>query len=161
MIVAATFHEALSRLAHIAPAGYAIALHIGYAAPRFLFQTYPPGWRETYTREGLMMKDPTVRWGLSNTGWTKWSALESEDEHGVFASAAHYGIHHGVTYATDLGGSRSIASFARGDRDFSAAELTQIGTETERLHDITDADGKLTPEMHASLHRLSVEITQA
>ncbi len=60
--------QLLGELDDLCPSGYAIALHIRYTTPAFLFQTYPKEWMEYYSQNGLVLHDPTVRWGLANTG---------------------------------------------------------------------------------------------
>ena len=50
----------LAELKEIAPAGFAIALHVGFNSPKFLFQTYPSKWLKEYSENGLVMNDPNT-----------------------------------------------------------------------------------------------------
>ena len=109
---------AISRLDVLCPAGYAMALHIRYTTPKFLFQTYSSQWREEYSKKGLVLQDPTVRWGFENSGTINWRDLKESDEAGVLEQAKAYGIEHGFTLSLDRNNSKSITSFARGDREF-------------------------------------------
>ena len=71
--------KVLERLDSACPSGFAIALHIKFSSPRYLFQAYPAEWIAYYTANGLVMRDPTVHWGFENTGHIRWSALEVAD----------------------------------------------------------------------------------
>lgn len=115
----------LSDLTHLAPTGYAAALHINFTTPDFLFQTYPADWLAIYSQQGLVMKDPTVLWGFENLGTVRWSDLADIDPAGVMRAATKFGMNYGVTVAVEQGGTRSIASLSRGDREFSGDELAQ------------------------------------
>ncbi len=75
----------VERLTALAPSGYAIALHVRFTTPTFLFQTYPREWIEVYTQRGYVMSDPTVMWGFSNTGRVRWSDLADQDSAGMLA----------------------------------------------------------------------------
>lgn len=115
-----------------APAGYAIALHIEFNAPKLLFQTYPVAWINKYEDNGFVMHDPTVQWGFSNSGIKSWGDLEHLDTKNVLLQARGFGLEYGFTFATDAVNKHTIASFARGDRNFSDAEITEI-TEIVRV----------------------------
>ena len=112
----------LGDLMDTATAGFALAFHVRFTTPSFLFQTYPKDWLDYYSQNGLVMSDPTVAWGFENTGAIGWSDLTASDSAGVLAKAAEFGLKHGATCATGSDESRSIGSFARADRDFTDAE---------------------------------------
>ncbi len=149
----------LSELSASCPAGYAIALHIRYSAPRFLFQTYASDWKETYSANGFVLKDPTVQWGFANTGTIRWDALRAEDAAGVLSLAAEYGLKHGFTVAVARGETRSIASFARRDGDFSDAEIAQVAETVRQLHDYTAGLDRISAAERDTLRKLSVAFT--
>ena len=88
--------DRLGRLNQLATSGFALPLHFRYQTPTYLFQTYPAAWTEVYSRAGLMLRDPVVRWGLANVGVTTWAELERDDPGGVMALARTYGLVHGV-----------------------------------------------------------------
>ncbi len=76
---------AIARLDALCPAGYAMALHISYTTPKFLFQAYDSDWMEQYSKQGLVLKDPTVKWGFENTGTINWRDLKDLDEAGYLS----------------------------------------------------------------------------
>ena len=149
----------LEAIGETSPAGFAIALHVKFTAPRYLFQSYEKEWMETYSREGLVLRDPTVRWGFENTGSVKWSDLKPLDEGGVLDLAAEHGLKFGVTVALVKENSRSIASFSRPDREYTDQEIEQLSAALEKLHDETIATESLTPADHEAFKRMSVMLT--
>jgi len=153
--------SALSELEGLCPAGYATALHINFATPKFLFQTYARDWMSQYSKLGLVMKDPTVRWGFENTGHVLWDVLKEQDVDGVLDMAASFGIKFGFTCATIAGGTRSICSFARDDRDFSEQEMAAIIKIAERLHDLTLDMNSFSSDAMERLKKMSIEFTHS
>lgn len=143
-----------------APAGFAIGLHLTYTTPRYMFQSYPSAWQQLYARNGYVMRDPTVHWGLANEGWIGWSDLTDSDPDGILEQAAAHGMAHGVTVAVAARGSRSIASFARADRAFTAAEAEGLRLHVADLHDLTVSIHALPAALHDLLRRLSIIVTQ-
>ena len=141
------------------PSGYAIALHIRYTTPAFLFQTYPKEWMEYYSQNGLVLHDPTVRWGLANTGTEYWYALRDDDATGVFDKAADFGLRYGFVRALMHDKSRTVASFARGDRDYSADEVERISEILDLLDQKTANPDSLPVDEHAELKQLSINLT--
>lgn len=142
------------------PAGCAIGLHIRFTTPRYMFQSYPKRWMDEYVGSGLLVQDPTVRWGMSNVGCVRWCDLEGIDCHGVLERARRFGIMNGVTIAVVIDGSRSIASFARSDRDYETAEIVELNSIFEDLHQVTARIDALTDEDRLALKKLSVRLTQ-
>ncbi len=153
--VAALLHELDAR----SPAGCAIGLHIRFTAPRYMFQSYPKRWMEQYAGLGLLVNDPTVHWGMNNVGWTRWRDLEGIDAHGVLDRARDFGLMNGVTIAILCDGSRSIASFARSDRDYDVSEIAELELVFSALHRATAALDDLTDDDRLALRDLSVRLT--
>jgi LuxR family transcriptional regulator, quorum-sensing system regulator SdiA len=153
--VAALLHDLDQR----SPAGCAIALHIRFSAPSYLFQSYPKRWMEQYSGSGLVMHDPTVHWGMSNVGWVRWRDLKAIDSRGVLERAKDFGIMNGVTIALLLGHSRSIASFARSDRDYECPEIAELTQVFEALHRATSGLEPLTDDDRLALRDLSIRLT--
>ncbi len=149
----------LRQIGAASPAGFAIALHVGFTAPKYLFQAYPRDWIARYSELGLVLKDPTVHWGFANTGSCRWSDLEGNDPAGVMAMAREHGLHYGVTLALLEDGSRSVASFARSDREFDTGEIAAISGLFDQLHAETRQTDRLTAEDHAQLRRMSILLT--
>jgi LuxR family transcriptional regulator, quorum-sensing system regulator SdiA len=134
----------LHQLALMAPAGYFVGLHIRFTAPLFTFQTYNQDWLDNYTEKGYVLRDPMVAWGFSATGSIRWSDPGLPDPFGLFKEAAHYGLNHGVTVACGPVKSRSIASFARKDREFEDDEIAAFVRIVQRLHSVTEPPEELT-----------------
>lgn len=153
----------LDKLRQNHPSGFAIALHVTYSAPKYLFQAYDRNWIETYTKEGLVLTDPTVKWGFSNTGTIRWGDLvDPADAAGMemmFRAAAH-GLVHGFTVAHVEGGTRTIASFTRSDREVSEDEIDVGRMAVERLHALTSEKDGLSESLHESLKALSISLTR-
>lgn len=134
----------LRALGRMAPKGYFVGLHIRFTSPLMTFQTYDQRWLDYYTENGFALRDPAIAWGFSTTGHIRWSDAALPDPFGIFPEAARYGLRYGATIACGPIKSRSIASFARDDRDFVDSELDEIGDIVRRLHDITEPPDHLT-----------------
>lgn len=134
----------LKNLARLATAGYFIGLHIRFTSPLFTFQTYDQRWIDHYTENGYVLRDPMTAWGFSRTGWIRWSDPALLDPFGLFKDAARYGLHYGVTVACGPIKSRTIASFARSDREFRDEEIEKIERAVLRLHDLSEPPEALT-----------------
>lgn len=119
------------------PSGHAIALHVRFTSPTYLFQTYDPTWVNIYTTEGYLINDPTVHWGFANTGTTRWSDIDLPDPNRIMEKSAEYGIKYGACIACEIDGSRSIASFARADREYQDDEIAEIEQLLIELHNET------------------------
>ncbi len=155
-----------SRIAHLlgdlqilAQSGYAIALHVRFTTPTYLFQTYPEEWSDHYSTAGLVMQDPTVAWAFENVGVIRWRDLASADTAGVLADAARHGLVYGFTLSQDRNGSRSLSSFSRADRDFTDAEIAGIVAIADELHDLTTGAETVPAETREELRRMSVRFT--
>ncbi len=155
-----TISTILSQFRQDHPDGFAIALHIKFTAPRYLFQAYDSEWIETYSREGLVLRDPTVRWGFANTGTIRWSVLAETDSAGVLARAAQHGLRYGATLALDSDGSRSVASFANAERELTDPEIATLARRLDELHRLTRGIETLTPRFHETLKQLSIFLTR-
>lgn len=149
--------ETLGAFKDRAESGYALGLHINFTTPAYFFQSYPRAWLDHYSRAGLLMNDPTVRWCFGNTGVKRWS--EIEDPQGVLAQAADYGMKFGFVYATDADESHSMAGFARPDRDYSDAEIAELVALFDTLHHATRDQASLPAETVAQLKKMSIMVT--
>ena len=121
----------------IATAGYYVALRIGFAYPVEERNELPPAWIEYYTRNGLMVRDPVVKWAYDNTGSARWSDMAAADSFGVLAKAKKFGLKYGAVVSCLLEnpiGQRSFGTFARRDREFSDDEIALFGFHLKRLH---------------------------
>lgn len=149
----------LGDLKETATGGFALAFHVRFTTPNFLFQTYPKDWLDYYSQNGLVMSDPTVAWGFENTGAIAWTDLKATDTAGVLAKAAEFGLTFGATCATQSNDSRSIGSFSRADRDFTSTEREMFMERLEMLHRATADMKTLSPETAAALRTMSVQFT--
>ncbi len=134
----------LARLGAVAPAGYALGLHIRFASALFLFRTYPPEWIETYTQKGYMLCDPMVSWGFSEEGTRRWSEITIPDPHDIWGQAAVHGLVYGVAISHGSLSSRSIGGFSRSDREFTDTEIDEITNVVHLLHVETTPPDSLT-----------------
>ncbi len=133
--------------ASIAPAGYYVALRLGFAFPLDERNEFPAGWVSYYTRNGLMLRDPAVHWAYENTGSIKWSALGKRDAHKVLANARNYGLNFGVVVSYAAASPReqkSYGSFARSDRDFTPDEISLLTLLLRQMHDQATPPSNLT-----------------
>jgi LuxR family transcriptional regulator len=142
-----------------APTGYAAALHINFTTPDFLFQTYPADWLAIYSQKGFVMQDPKVLWGFENLGTVRWSDLTRNDHAGVMKEATKFGMKYGLTVAVEQGGSRSIASLSRKDREFTDVELALATEMISNLHNLTAQARTLTSETREILRQQSIQFT--
>ncbi len=130
-------HMTPEDLVTVSPAGYYIALRIGFAFPMEEINALPQQWIDHYTRNRLMLFDPVMRWAHSNTGTIAWSALRHDDPQGVLGMAAAFGMRFGLTVAVfddNADGQRSFGSFSRLDREFSDLETRLLQTYLTRRH---------------------------
>lgn len=147
----------LTRLRDASPAGFAIALHIRFTSPRYLFQSYEKDWLDTYSREGMVLHDPVVRWGFEHEGTIRWSALQ--DPAGIMQRSRNYGMNYGSVIAMTRSGTRSMGGFSRSDREMTDAEIVAIRDDLTALHDLTARVETLAPSVHATLRTMSIFLT--
>lgn len=149
----------LRHLLVLAPAGYAVGLRVSFIMPALQFQTYPAEWISIYSRDGLVMKDPTVAWGLTQTGFCRWSDLQDQDPHDVFRRARPFGLNYGVTCSHDDGTARSLAGFAHPSREFTQTECETLLACLVELHTLTLGIDDLSPETRATLAAIRVDFS--
>lgn len=141
------------------PAGFAIALHIRFTRPTYLFQTYSKRWMEHYSAAGMVVDDPVVRWGLQNIGRVRWTELEAIDGMGVIEQGKDFGLMNGVAISVVRMASRSIGGFARADRDYDEHEMAQLEDALTELHDVTADLLELSAGDRQALTELSIRLT--
>lgn len=134
----------LIELGKIAPAGYALGLHIRFASALFMYRTYPQEWTDIYTQKGYMLCDPLVSWGFSEVGVCRWSELGIPDPHNVLGQAADFNLNFGAAVSYGPLSSRSIGGIARSDREFRNDELAEVVNIIKRLHIETEPPESLT-----------------
>lgn len=141
----------LRELSALAPGGYTVGLHIRFASPLYFKSTYPTAWQEAYSANNYALRDPLVFWGISSTGVTRWSDISLPDPFGVLAEARSHGLTYGAVASTGRITSRTIVGIARGDREFSDAEMADAESLAQGLHDMAEAPEQLTPQMIEAL----------
>lgn len=145
----------LEELGRLAPAGYFIGLHIRFTSPLMIYQTYDQRWVEHYTAKAYVLRDPATIWGMANTGVIRWSNPDFADPHRILPEAAGFGLRYGLTVACGAASSRSIAGFARPDREFDAQEVRMVQTCFERMHDRFALPASLTQAQLEALRCLA------
>lgn len=144
MFEKSAFDRELKTLDALSPAGYFIGLHIRFTSPLMSFQTYNQTWTDHYTNNGYVLRDPMTAWGFCTTGSTRWSNKKIPDPFGIFKEAGEFGLRFGVTISCGPISSRTIASVARADREFTDAEIEELEALVIRLHDMTEPPHRLT-----------------
>ena len=131
----------------ISPAGFYVALRVGFSFPEEELNELPENWVEFYTTHGLVVHDPAMKWVYGNVGVVRFSDISLPDPHQVRARAAGFGLSHGaaisVMTATDRG-RRSYGFFFRGDRDFEEGDLQDLRQIVMQLHSGVDDEPSLT-----------------
>ncbi|WP_226779153.1 helix-turn-helix transcriptional regulator [Oceaniglobus trochenteri] len=131
----------------LATSGYHLALRVGFAFPEYERNTLPPEWIDKYTKEGLMIFDPVIRWIYDNSGHTRWSAISLSDDRKVLETAGTFGLRYGAVVSVmpeESPGLRSFGSFARPDREFEEDELEFLSGALTELHHALEPARALT-----------------
>lgn len=149
----------LTRLKRQSPCGFATAFQVVFTTPKYLFQTYDEEWANYYSKMGVVMKDPAVRWGLANDGIASWPELQKLDDHGIFNKAAEFGLNYWTAMATFDSGSKSLGAFSRSDRNFTGDECEQLFADFQDLHRLTLQGPEAEPEFGEVLLDLSIKHT--
>ena len=121
----------------LAPAGYYVALRVGFILPSNERNTMPQAWIDHYTRRGYLVHDPVIRWVYSNSGVMRWSAIRLPDPRNVMRVAAEYGMRFGAAVSCPpIGdnGQRSFGTFARSDREYTDPELSLLKERFFQMH---------------------------
>lgn len=140
----------------LATAGYHLALRVGFAFPEYQRNSMPQEWIEIYTRDGLMIFDPVIRWIYENTGHSRWSAISLEDNRQVLPAASTFGMRYGAAISVmpdSSTGLRSFGSFARPDREYEDHELEFLSSAVTELHEALSPTRALT---HAEIEVLEM-----
>jgi LuxR family transcriptional regulator, quorum-sensing system regulator SdiA len=145
--------------ASLAPAGHYAALRLGFFSPEEELNAFDPRWVNHYTVHGLALHDPLMRWIYSGSGARRWSELTVPDPMGVLGAYAAFGMRYGAVIcvtADEERPRRTFGYFARPDREFSAAELSELEAtlRAAHFHD-SEADQPLTRAQTDALRLLS------
>ena len=137
----------LSALSELAPAGFYVALRIGFHYPMEEKNKFPAEWIAHYTSRGLMLADPVMHWVYQNSGVKRWSDLNGNDPRNVMGQAADFGMHFGSVCCvidTSESAQRSFGSFARADREFTNGEVDSLLGIVESMHALMVPPSNLT-----------------
>ena len=93
-------------------------------------------------------------WGISDG-----TDLEAIDGKGVMERAKDFGLMNGVAISVLLSKSRSIAGFARADREYDETEMTELEAGLARLHRTTIGLSQLSESDQRALTELSIKLT--
>ena len=136
-----------SELMQIAPAGFYVALRVGFSFPEEELNSLPETWVEFYTAHGLVVHDPAMKWVYSNTGVARIEEIPEPDQHRIRAHAEIFGLTHGAAVSV-LGpndrGRRSYGLFYREDQAFPDEDLARLDRIMQRLHKGTEEGPALT-----------------
>jgi LuxR family transcriptional regulator, quorum-sensing system regulator SdiA len=138
-------NDLLGELQANSPGGYAVGLHIRFAAPLITAHTYPEEWLRIYTSRAYALRDPLIFWGLSCEGTTRWSEIELPDPFDIFGQAR------GVRAELRMRRSLRAADLAhdrrggpRRSRVLEDAEIARIQAIVWKMHEIAEPPEELT-----------------
>jgi LuxR family transcriptional regulator len=132
----------------LAPAGFYIAIRVGFAFPMAEHNHLPPDWVREYTVSGLIVHDPAISWVYKNCGATRLGCLADGDTQGVLALARNYGLNFGAAVScVDRcdAGQRTFGFFFRSDRDYTSSELDELNGLVVATHKAHVRPRNLTP----------------
>lgn len=133
--------------ASLAPAGFYIAIRIGFAFPMVEHNRLPVAWVREYTASGLIVHDPAMSWVYKNCGVSRWSELDEDDTQGVLELAKNHGLLFGaVASCVDEGDAsqRTFGFFCRSDREYSGGELERLNASLIAAHKAYERPRNLT-----------------
>ena len=136
-----------NQIDQISPAGFYVAIRVGFSFPEEEMNELPDNWVEFYTTHGLVVHDPAMKWVYANTGAARFSEITLPDPHLVRERAAVFGLNHGAVISVMSAGDRgrrSYGLFFRDDREFEDGDLRRLQTIMTQLHNGTDAEVTLT-----------------
>lgn len=142
-------------MSRLSPSGYSIALHIRNGTPHLQYKSYDPDWVQTYVEQGYLLADPVSFWGFGDGTFIRWSDITLPDPHKILQQAKEYGLNYGVAIALGPISSRTIAGFARSDREFTDDEIVELQILMEQLHSIATPPKTLTPPQQAALQHVA------
>jgi LuxR family transcriptional regulator len=137
----ADIDQFLTELDALSPKGYFIGLHIRFASPLIMFQTYDSAWIDIYTERGYALRDPMIMWGFTADGAIRWSDNPVPDTFGIMAEARDFGLKYGMAVSCGPLNSRTIAGCARDDREYSDVEIEMVAKIVQQLHTASEPPG--------------------
>lgn len=150
-----TIETRLRALGRMAPRGCCIQMHFRGTVPVLRYGSFDPRWCGHYRDAGYPLRDPLIAWGFAQAGMIRWSDPALPDPYDMLPEAARFGLRYGVTLSCGTLRSRSIASFARADREFSDPEVEALELRLERMHEATAEAASLTDAQREALRCLA------
>ncbi|TMV71927.1 LuxR family transcriptional regulator [Thioclava sp. BHET1] len=153
--------EYQATFSRIAPAGYYIALRLGFYAPEEEVNTFPKAWVEHYTAAGLALFDPFLQWCHANSGARRWGEIDLPDPVQVIPAYKEFGLAYGAVVSvqgTPQRPRRSFGVFARFEREFHSSELEELQDILIDLHQ--GAQQSLTEAQREVLRMVSSGLRQ-
>ncbi|SEQ36887.1 LuxR family transcriptional regulator [Loktanella sp. DSM 29012] len=144
MTVQSEIERHTRELVKMAPSGLFYALHFRFALPLMHYHSYPRDWTDRYTERAYALRDPVILWGFGNSGTARWSDIQLPDPENIIGQAREFGMNYGFVVATGSIKSRTIASAARADREFTQSEITQFAKTIETMHRLVEPPGSLS-----------------
>ncbi len=117
---------------------FAIGVRIRYNNPTLIFQTYPERWLKYYDAEALLLQDPTVIWGMTNTGLVDWEDLKAGDTAGVFEKSKPFGLRYGIAVSVGDPSQRTLGFVSSATSAFDDGQKKWALEQINTLHDMTD-----------------------
>ncbi|MFM2388513.1 MAG: hypothetical protein RLZZ437_68 [Pseudomonadota bacterium] len=142
----------------MSPAGFYLALRVGFTFPEDELNRLPDAWVEYYTRHGLVVHDPLMKWVYANQGAARWTDLDIPDPQDVRLAAQVHGLGYGAVSSAVTAserGKRSYGLFFRSDRDFNDGELANLRILLETLHSGAKLERNLTANEIEALQLLA------
>ncbi len=125
------------QIVHLSPAGFYVALRVGFSFPEEQLNELPENWVEFYTTRGLVVHDPVMKWVYGNLGASRMSDITLPDPHQIRAKAIAFGLNYGAVISVMTPadrGRRSYGLFFRDDRDFVDPDLSVLHGIVKQLH---------------------------
>ncbi|KEO54950.1 helix-turn-helix transcriptional regulator [Thioclava pacifica] len=130
--------ECKTLFSELAPAGFYVAIRVGFYSPELEMNHFSPEWIDHYTRVGGALSDPLLQWARDNAGHAHWRDIALALKSQVLNDYARFGLGHSCVVSV-LGSrenpKRSVGIFARRERDFNASELAEFEAILKNLHE--------------------------
>ena len=145
-------------LERLAPAGFFVAIRVGFMTPEQELNSFPDTWVDFYTENGLALADPCLVWTAGHDGSIRWSDLDIEDPQEILSTYDENGFHFGAVVsirATPDNRKRSYGVFSREDREFNGKELQLLFQIVDQAHRSGAPDTILTKAQAEALRMVA------
>ncbi len=136
-----------NQIDQISPAGFYVAIRVGFSFPEEELNELPENWVEFYTTHGLVVHDPAMKWVYANIGAVRFSDIALPDPHQVRERAVVFGLNHGAAISVMTPadrGRRSYGLFFREDRAFEVKDMVELQSIMAKLHSGVEVEQVLT-----------------